>query len=125
MYAIRSYYVHLEIGAAVLNESVELHEGVRIQHQFDPLPCRQLALGMLRLDPLRSPSLQRALVFPAELVEFFLKRHAIPPRRCANTGMSVITSYSIHYTKLYEGFPVSPIFRSATRAVSGIFESAT
>ena len=35
--------------------------------------------------------------------------------------MSVITSYSIHYTKLYEEEPVSPeAFRAACEATEGI-----
>ena len=42
--------LHAEIGAAVLDEHVELFEGVLIQQQLDAFARRQLAFRMLGID---------------------------------------------------------------------------
>jgi hypothetical protein len=44
--------LHAEFGRAVLDEHVELLERSLVEQQFDALPRRQLAAGVLRLDAL-------------------------------------------------------------------------
>ncbi len=46
------HLVHAEVVAAVLDEGVELHEGVGIQQEIEPLPGRKLALLVLLGGPL-------------------------------------------------------------------------
>src|SRR5512146_3508403 len=48
---------------------------MRIEKQLDPLPRRQLPLGMLRLDPLLAAPLHGEGVLLPQLVELFLERH--------------------------------------------------
>lgn len=45
--AVRAVVLHAEVRGAVPGELVELHEGVLVEEQFDPLAGRQLALGVL------------------------------------------------------------------------------
>ena len=49
--AARFALLHAEIGAAMGHEHVVFLKAALIQKQFDPLAGRQLALGMLRVDP--------------------------------------------------------------------------
>ena len=44
--------VHAEIVATMLDEHVPFFKRARIQQQFNPLPRRQLAFRMMRIDPL-------------------------------------------------------------------------
>jgi len=60
--------VHAELADPVLDEHVELFERALVEEQVDPLPGRQLALGMLAGDPLLAPAQTRLL---AALLEFF------------------------------------------------------
>jgi hypothetical protein len=46
------FCLHAEVGAAVLDEHVELLEGALVEQQLDALARGQLALGVLRLDAL-------------------------------------------------------------------------
>ena len=43
-------FVHAEFGGAMFHEHVEFLEGVCIEQQFDALPRRQLAAGVLGRD---------------------------------------------------------------------------
>ena len=50
--AVGSLLLHAEIGAAMGDEHVELLKGALVEQQLDPLARGQLALGVLRVDPL-------------------------------------------------------------------------
>ena len=55
--------VHAEIGRAVLDEHVELLEGVLIHQQRDALACGQLAALVLRIDA-RLPAAEPRVLAP-------------------------------------------------------------
>ena len=58
--------LHPEVGAAVHDEAVHLHEGARVEEQLDPLAGGELARLVLLLDALGAAAGERAAV---ELVE--------------------------------------------------------
>jgi hypothetical protein len=64
--------LHAEIGAAVLDEHVVFLERALVEQHVEPLARRQLALGVLRVDPLlpaAEPGFRAALL---QLFENFL-----------------------------------------------------
>ena len=62
------------------DEHVEFLETVRIQQQFDPLARRQLALGVLRVDPALAAAQARGLPALVQLLQDVLHRDLLPSR---------------------------------------------
>jgi len=63
---------HAEVGGAVFDEHVEFLERAVIQQQFQTLPRRQLALGVLAGDPPFAAALTGFFATPLQLIEDML-----------------------------------------------------
>ena len=68
--------LHAEIGAAVLDEHVELLEGALVEQKLEPLPRGELAARVLGLDALRAAAGARPAPPDLKLLKDFL--HAVP-----------------------------------------------
>ena len=85
--------VEAELGRPMGDERVELDERARVEQQVEPFAGRELAPGVLALDPDRSPAEEGLLAhLPESLDACLIRRHGpLPdgsarPRLCARTA---------------------------------------
>ncbi len=119
--------VHAEVGTAMLHEHVPLFEAALVEQQFDALPGRQFALGMLRVDaPLTAAELG-GLAFGVETLEDVLHffspnllpigvrpRYCVVPTSCRRRGL---TPPGPNYAAFFR----SRISPSTSPAATGMF----
>src|SRR6185369_12131343 len=75
--AVRLLLGHVEVGAAVGLEAVELDEGVGVEQLLDAVSGGALALGVLALDPRLAATQDRLPVATLEFCEILLDSHEL------------------------------------------------